>query len=182
MSPEIARDLLRRIVEEQDTEAFSALYEAYAPRIKSYMLRQTSDAETAEEVAQEALVTVWRKANLYSPDKGAPSSWIFAIARNLRIDRIRKERVLQPLPDDYDDLHSDDMQADELMILQQRQDALRVALADLPPDQLEVVRLSYIEGLSHSQIAEKLRIPIGTVKSRMRLAYERMQPLLEHVG
>ncbi len=143
------------------------------------MMRHGANAPTAEEVAQGAMSLVWRKAGMYSPDKGNPSTWIFTIARNLRIDRVRRERVFQPLPEGHNEEASDDEPADIALIREERYAALRQALATLPADQLEIVTLSYMDGLSHSQVAKRLDLPLGTVKSRMRLAYNKLRPMLE---
>lgn len=169
---------LSAIAERQDKAAFSSLFAHYAPRLKGYMMRHGADAATAEEIVQEAMTTVWRKAALYSPDKGNPATWIFTIARNLRIDRVRRERVFQPLPEGHEEEVSDDEPADDAVVRQERYVALQQALTTLPPEQLEIVTLSYMDGLSHSEVADRLELPLGTVKSRMRLAYARLRPLL----
>ncbi|MBX9683409.1 MAG: sigma-70 family RNA polymerase sigma factor [Hyphomicrobium sp.] len=172
-------DFLQRIAERGDVEAFRKLFQAYAPRVKAYMMRQGADPNTAEELAQETLLTVWRKAGLYSGEKGSATTWIFTIARNLRIDRLRRELSWVELPDGHDEEPSPDALPDELLSQQQRKLRVQTALATLPPDQLEVVSLSYIEGLSHSEIAERLGLPLGTVKSRMRLAYHKVRESVE---
>lgn len=172
-------DLLQQVAERGDVEAFSKLFQAYAPRVKSYMMRQGADAGTAEELAQETLLTVWNKAGLYSGEKGSATTWIFTIARNLRIDRLRREAIWQGLPEEHAEQASPDPAPDETISARERQDRVRVALAALPADQHEVVRLSYIEGLSHSAIAERLGLPLGTVKSRVRLAYQKIREALE---
>ncbi|MEO1711266.1 MAG: sigma-70 family RNA polymerase sigma factor, partial [Pseudomonadota bacterium] len=163
-------DLLYRIAEKRDPRAFSELFDIYAPRLKSYMLRQGADGATAEELAQETLLTVWRKAQLYSGEKGSASTWIYTIARNLRIDRIRRETPWQELPEGHNEEASDDPAPDEQVSGRERQARVQDALTTLPKDQYDVVALSYLEGLSHSEIAERLDLPLGTVKSRMRLA------------
>lgn len=155
------------------------LFQTYAPRVKSYMMRQGADPNTAEELAQETLLTVWRKAGLYSGEKGSATTWIFTIARNLRIDRLRREVAWQPLPDDIEEEASADPAPDELVSERERRDRVQSALAGLPADQAEVVTLAYVEGLSHSEIAERLGLPLGTVKSRMRLAYQKIRGELE---
>jgi RNA polymerase sigma-70 factor (ECF subfamily) len=156
----IMADLLRRVAEQADTAAFRELYQLYGPRVKAYMMRQGADAGTAEDLAQETLFTVWRRASLYTADKGSAATWIFTIARNLRIDRLRREVPWQELP-------------------KERQVLVRTVLASLPPDQQSVVALSYLEGLSHGEIAERLKLPLGTVKSRMRIAYQKIRAGLE---
>lgn len=178
-APRTMADLLQRVAANGDVEAFRALFETYAPRVKSYMLRQGADAATAEELAQETLLAVWRKAGLYSGDKGSATTWIFTIARNLRIDRLRREVVWQPLPENNDERPSEDPTPDEELSERERGERVRAMLAQLPPDQSEVINLAFIEGLSHSEIAERLKLPLGTVKSRMRLAYQKIRGGLE---
>jgi len=172
--------LLSRIAVDRSDEAFRSLFVEYGPRIRSYMMRQGADAGTAEELAQETLLTVWRKAGLYSADKGSPGAWIFAIARNLRIDRIRRQTAWQELTDEQAAaIPSEGEPADETASLRQRQARVQAVLRTLPPDQLEVVTLAFIDGLSHSEIAERLSLPLGTVKSRTRLAYQKVRIALE---
>lgn len=174
-------DLLKKIAIDRDVAAFQELYQSFGPRIKSYMMRQGADPATAEDLAQETLMTLWRKADLYSGDKGSVSTWIFTIARNLRIDRLRREVPWQPLPENFDKEASNDLDPEETLHLQERGQRVRYILDKLPEDQSEVVRLSFIEGLSHSEISEKLNLPLGTVKSRMRLAYQKVKEALEDV-
>lgn len=172
-------DLLKFVAERGDPAAFQKLFQTYAPRVKAYMMRQGADAAAAEELAQETLLTVWRKAKLYSAEKGSAATWIFTIARNLRIDRLRREIPWQELPAGHDEAPSTDTPPDEMIAERERGDRVRAALAALPGDQHEVVALSYIEGLSHSEIAGRLRLPLGTVKSRMRLAYLKVREAVE---
>ncbi|MEO1281702.1 MAG: sigma-70 family RNA polymerase sigma factor [Pseudomonadota bacterium] len=181
MTADNATALLRAIATSQDEQAFTELFSNYAPRIKSYMLRQGAEASLAEELAQEALTTVWRKASLYSPEKGSATTWIFTIARNLRIDRLRRERAWQELPQEHEEQPSNDTPPDENVSLNERAAAVNEALNSLPSDQYEVVTLSFIEGLSHSEIAERLSVPLGTVKSRMRLAYAKLKPQVSNL-
>ncbi len=180
--PATMANLLRRVAERGDSAAFAELFAQFAPRIKAFMMRSGVDAATAEELAQETLLTVWRKAALYSDDKGSAATWIFTIARNLRIDRLRREVPWQQLPQGHDEQASDDPLPDEQMAQSERERRVRAALASLPPDQHEVVQLSYIDGLSHSAIADRLELPIGTVKSRMRLAYQKLRGAIEEAS
>jgi len=172
-------DLLQRVARDGDRDAFRKLVQAYAPRVKAYMMRNGSDANTAEDLAQETLLTVWRKAGLYSDEKGSATTWIFTIARNLRIDRLRREVAWQPMPEGADEEPSDDPAPDEEVSQKERRERVRAVMKELPAEQTEVVSLSYIEGLSHSEIAERLGLPLGTVKSRMRLAYTKTRESLE---
>ena len=172
-------EFLQRVAERGDAEAFRNLFQMYAPRVKSYMMRQGADANTAEELAQETLMVVWRKAALYSGEKGSATTWIYTIARNLRIDRLRREMTWLELPEGHEQTASDDISPDEAVSEAERKIRVQHALSQLPADQHEVVALSYVEGLSHSEIADRLSLPLGTVKSRMRLAYLKIRELVE---
>jgi RNA polymerase sigma-70 factor (ECF subfamily) len=143
------------------------------------LMRQGCEVQLAEDIAQETLLTVWRKAALYAGEKGSMTTWVFAIARNLRIDRLRREVPWQELPEGRMAEASDEPLPDEVMDEKERQERVQAALADLPSEQKEVVSLAYLEGLSHSEIAERLSVPLGTVKSRMRIAYQKIRQALE---
>ncbi len=175
-------ELLERVANGRDQDAFAELFRSYAPRLKSYMMRQGADPSTAEELVQETLLAVWRKATLYTGDKGSPTTWIFTIARNLRIDRLRREVPWQALPEGHEETPSDEVAPDEALNLDERRTRVRRAMADLPPEQHEVIVLAFVEGLSHNEIAERLRLPLGTVKSRMRLAYQKMRSTVEDLN
>jgi RNA polymerase sigma-70 factor (ECF subfamily) len=178
--PRSVADLLRRVAERGDVEAFRSLFQAYAPRVKSYMMRQGADAGTAEELAQETLLAVWTKARLYSGEKGSAATWIYTIARNLRIDRLRRETPWQELPTGYEEKEaSRDPPPDEAVSAGEERQRIERALALLPAEQHAVVALAFLDGLSHSEIAERLGIPMGTVKSRMRLAYQKLREAVE---
>ncbi len=168
-------DLLQRIARDRDPQAFQDLFRLYGPRIKAMMMRQGADAAAAEDIAQETLFTVWRKAHLFAAQKGNVTTWIYTIARNLRVDRFRRQAPYQELPDEANEVPSDDDLPDEALNRNQQRERIRMVLETLPPEQYEVVRLSYIEGLSHNEIAGALGAPVGTVKSRMRLAYEKIR-------
>ena len=172
-------DLLRRVAERADTTAFRELYQTYGPRVKAYMMRLGADAGTAEDLADETLINVWRSAAHYTADKGGAATWIFAIARNLRIDRLRREVPWQELPQELRDGVCGDLRPDEALVEKERQARVRAALSSLPPEQREVVTLSYLEGRSHGEIAKRLGVPLGTVKSRMRIAYQKIRAGLE---
>lgn len=175
-------ELLSQIANDRSDAAFRRLFEEYGPRIRSYMLKQGTDADLAEDLTQETLVTVWRKAGLYSAEKGSAVAWMFTIARNLRIDRIRRQKPWQELSEEHAaTLASDDTPADEQVDLDHRQKRVRAVLGDLPPEQVEVVELAFIEGFTHSEIAERLGLPLGTVKSRLRLAYQKLRSALEEL-
>ena len=173
-------ELLTLIARDRSDAAFRRLFVEYGPRIRSYMLRQGADVDLADDLTQETLVTVWCKADLYSAEKGSPSTWMFTIARNLRIDRIRRQKPWQELTEAHAaSLPSGDTPADEVANLSQRQLRVQSVLRELPAEQVEVVTLAFIEGLPHSVIAERLDLPLGTVKSRIRLAYSKLRRALE---
>ena len=173
-------DLVSRIATERSDPAFRRLFEEFGPGIKHYMMRQGADAATAEELAQETLLTVWCKAGLYSSEKGTPATWMFAIARNLRIDRLRKEVSWQELSDELaEGIPTDDAAPDERASERERQVRVQAVLGELPAEQRDVITLAFIDGLSHNEIARRLSLPLGTVKSRVRLAYQKVRDALE---
>lgn len=170
---------LAKVAANKDRQAFAELFDHYAPRVKSFMMRKGASAEQAEDLVQETMIAVWSKAALYAPERGSVATWIFTIARNLRIDRLRRERSNQFTDlDDYD-APSDDPAQDEALRRVQEDGAVARALAQIPPEQRELLMLSYVEDMPQSEIAARLQIPLGTVKSRMRLAYRRLKKLLE---
>ena len=170
--------LLSDLAVNRDKEIFSKLYSHFAPRLKSMLMGTGTDPETAEEVAQEAMISVWRKCEMYDASKSAASTWIFTIARNLRIDRFRKEKRPQLDPNDPSLLPEEETPADEQLDIDDRQVVIRNAVNELPDDQREVVALSFIEGLSHQEISDRLDLPLGTVKSRLRLSFEKLRTSL----
>jgi RNA polymerase sigma-70 factor (ECF subfamily) len=160
---------------EKDTESFQAIFVTFFPKVQAMLMRQGADKETAEEIAQDTLFAVWRNSHQFSSDKGRISAWIYAIARNLRIDRLRRQAVWQR---SYGELHTLEhlhgAAVDDQPWVGERSD-VESALDRLPPDQLEVIQLSFIDGLSQAEIAKKLGLPLGTVKSRMRLAFKKLR-------
>jgi RNA polymerase sigma-70 factor (ECF subfamily) len=173
-------DLLSRIATDRSDAAFRSLFEEYGPRVRNFMMKQGADPDTAEELAQETLVAVWRKAGLYSASKGSATTWIYTIARNLRTDHIRRRRVWQELTEEHSaTLPSADAPADDVVDERQRQARVQAVIKMLPPEQVEVVMLAFVEGLAHGEIAARLSLPLGTVKSRIRLAYQKLRTSLE---
>jgi RNA polymerase sigma-70 factor (ECF subfamily) len=171
-------DLIVRVACRQDKAAFSELFLHFAPRVKSYMMKLGSDEIMAEELAQQVLLQIWRKAKLFDPKKAAASTWIFRIARNLRIDGLRRDKHF--LVDDFDFTSvPDDKENQEFLICEEETAAIvREALSELSDDQATALRLSFYDGLSHADIADQLRLPLGTVKSRIRLAFSRLRVTL----
>lgn len=173
-----ATGLMLAIAKDKDKSAFEELYALYAPRIKHYMVGQGADNATADDLAQETMVQVWRKAEQYDPQKAVPSAWIYRISRNLRIDKLRRRKFheveLTAEADKPDEGWGDHEHASE------RVDAERIRhlVRDLPGEQMEIVNLAFFQGLSHSEIGQRLSIPLGTVKSRLRLAFGKLRTAL----
>jgi RNA polymerase sigma-70 factor, ECF subfamily len=171
-------DLITRIALTQDRDAFAKLFLEVAPLVKGMLVRQGAEHGIAEEITQETFLTVWRKAGLFVTERGSVITWIYTIARNLRIDRIRREVPWQELSDEHLEQASGEPLQDDQLASEQAQAQMRQALQSLPSGQLDVVMLAYADGLSHGEIALRLAIPLGTVKSRMRLAYQKIKESL----
>lgn len=162
-----------------DMDAFQTLFRAYSPRIRAYLLKMTRNAQAAEDLMQETMLAIWRKAGQYDPARGPASAWIFTIARNIWIDAWRKQR--RPEIDPNDPALAAPPEPDAANLIEQRQshDALHKAMKTLPQEQVDLIRLSFFDEASHSTIASQLGLPIGTVKSRIRLAFGRLRAALE---
>jgi RNA polymerase sigma-70 factor (ECF subfamily) len=168
---------LREIAVSHSKERFSELFGYFAPRLKSYFMRLGQKAEMAEDLAQETMLTVWRKADLFDPSRASAATWIFTVARNLRIDRLRREKNPADAAEFYE--FAPEPTPGETTLLAERERRARTALEALSREQREVIRLAFFEERSHAEISEALRIPLGTVKSRVRLALEKMKGLVE---
>lgn len=157
----------------QDKAAFAELFSYFAPRVKSFLMKSGATHDVAEECAQDVMATLWRKAALFDPAKASVSTWIFTIARNRRIDMLRKQR--RPEPEDLPwGPEAEPDQADALA-LSQETEQLGAALAELPDKQRMLIEKAYFGDLSHSEIAEQTGLPLGTIKSRIRLALDRLR-------
>jgi RNA polymerase sigma-70 factor (ECF subfamily) len=173
-----AARLIDAVARSHDRAAFVALFGYYAPRLKAYLVRCGVTTDLAEELVQEALLTVWRKAPLFDPVRASASAWIFTIVRNLRIDRLRRDRFVLDdslLREEVDPQPPADHRIDRT----RRHHRLHAALATLSPEQTEVLRLSFFDDRPHAEIERALGIPLGTVKSRLRLAVGKLRKLLE---
>ena len=167
------------IADRHSRECFALLFGQFAPRVKSYLLKLGAKPELAEELAQETLLTVWRKAAYFDPSRASASTWMFTIARNLRIDAIRRERHPDDLIDEPELKPVETVRADEALSAGEREGRLLSALKTLPKDQAEVIRLSFFHDKAHAEISTDLGVPLGTVKSRLRLAMVRLRAQLE---
>ncbi len=174
--------LLVRVAATKDRAAFAVLFDHFAPRVKSFMMRKGSNSEQAEDLVQETMIAVWSKAAMFSTEKGSVSTWIFTIARNLRIDKLRRERA--QLYTDLEDFDAPDLSAgaEETLGRSQEDNHVTLALAQIPVEQRDLLILSFVEDVPQSEIATRLGIPLGTVKSRMRLGYQRLRKLLESMN
>jgi RNA polymerase sigma-70 factor, ECF subfamily len=164
------------IARTRDRMRFSELFLFFAPRLKAFFLRLGVASGAAEDLAQEVMFTVWRKADYFDPERASAATWIFTIARNLRIDLKRREQKPALTEDDLDYLEEPDPGEQTLAL--EREQRVRAALEKLPGEQAEVIRLSFFEDRPHAEIAKSLDIPLGTVKSRIRLAMTRLRTLV----
>jgi RNA polymerase sigma factor (sigma-70 family) len=167
--------LVQAVAASRDRCAFEALFAHFAPRLKAYMLKLGAGAGLADDLAQEAMLMLWRKAALFDPSRASAATWIFTIARNLRIDAIRRERRPDFDPNDPAFVPDDAPSADSKMMRDDDEVKLRAAMRDLSPEQAQVVQMSFFADKPHSQIAAELGLPLGTVKSRLRLAMARIR-------
>lgn len=170
--------LIEQIARERDKQAFVALFEHFAPRLKGYLMRLGSDEAQAEEISQEVMLTVWRKAHMFDVRRAMPSTWIFTIARNRRIDRLRRQTFSEVDLLDPVLIAEEPEMPDAHIEAEQRQDFVRKAITKLPQQQAELVYMAFFNDWSHSKIADKLELPLGTVKSRLRLAFGRLREAL----
>lgn len=177
----INKRLMQRVAQNLDREAFGELFDKLAPRLKSFMMRKGTSAELAEDLVQEAMILIWTKAGLYDPAKGSVMGWVYTLARNLRIDRLRRDSTMALTAIDDYDAASDDPGGEEVLLRKQEDLHVTEALKDIPAEQREVLLMSYVEDMPQTEIAERLKLPLGTVKSRMRLAYNRLRKHLETV-
>ena len=166
--------LLVAVGQDQDKDKFAALFEYFAPRIKSFLIQSGLSDTLADELAQETMLAVWDKASHYDPAKAAASTWIYRIARNKKIDYFRKKSTGETqIPDET--LIEDDADNQASMLMQKQEtDIMSHALAELPEEQSDLLARSFFKGQSHGEIAKETGIPLGTVKSRIRLALEKL--------
>ncbi|PQO23817.1 RNA polymerase subunit sigma [Rhodobacteraceae bacterium WD3A24] len=165
--------LVARVRDGQDAAAFAALFRHFAPRVKAFLMKGGASAAVAEDCAQDVMATVWRKAHLFDPSRASVATWIFTIARNRRIDVLRREN--RPEPEELGWGPEPEPDQEDVFALQQDSAKLGAALAELPDKQRQLVERAYFGELSHTEIAAETGLPLGTIKSRIRLALERLR-------
>ena len=170
-------DHLRRIQENQDQQAFAELFSYFAPRVKAFLIKSGANPGLAEECTQEVMATLWHKAHLFDPSRAGVSTWIFTIARNKKIDALRKQR--RPEPEDLPWGPEAELEAADVLALQQEIKNLSKAIAGLPEQQRDLIKRAYYGDLSHSEIATETGLPLGTIKSRIRLALVKLRQTLK---
>ena len=175
-------EALAKVAESQDIGSFKKIFDYFSPRLKSFLMRSGADEAIAEEIIQETMTIIWTKADYYDPKMASPSTWIYTIARNKKIDILRKSR--KAILEDIDTavLPPVESKADENIEHDQKFEMITQYLDGLPEDQLNLLKMNFFEEKSHGEISEITKIPLGTVKSRIRLALEKIRGKLEKDG
>jgi RNA polymerase sigma factor (sigma-70 family) len=174
--------LLTAVGTDRDSEAFALLFDHFVPRVQAQMVRLGLAPFAAADVTQDVMETIWRKAHLFDRRKAAAATWVFHIARNRRIDVKRRSRETICAIEDFVDIPDPANGSDDCMDCTQREQCLRRALRLLPHEQFALVKLAFYDGLSHAAIAQRMELPLGTVKSRLRLAFSRLRRCLVDAG
>ena len=169
--------LLVQVANHRDRRAYEQLFRHFTPRLTAYLIKQQANEQQALEVVQETMLTLWQKAHLFNPDKGSASTWLYTIARNVRFDMLRKQKGDISAEDLWPVLAEEVDESQEPTQLRWH-DQLRAHCHELPPAQYEVIKRVYLEDKTQQEVAEELAIPLGTVKSRIRLAINRLQQIL----
>ena len=159
--------------DDRDHQAFGALFDYFGPRLKGFIMRSGTSAHQAEEIVQDVMLTVWRKAALFDPHRAQVSAWIYQIARNRQVDMLRKES--RPVPEELHEPDGAEPDASQVLALEQETERLRAALAQLKAEQREIVEKAYLGELTHQEISKETGLPLGTVKSRIRLGLDRLR-------
>ncbi|HSF92378.1 MAG TPA: sigma-70 family RNA polymerase sigma factor [Paracoccaceae bacterium] len=165
--------------DQKDKAAFGALFAYYAPRLKGMVVRGGSSPAMAEEIVQDVMLTVWRKAHQFDPQRASVSAWVYRIARNRQIDVFRRES--RPVPEELANPENHEPDAGQVVALEQESSQLRLALAQLPAAQREMVEKAYLGDLTHEEIRNQTGLPLGTIKSRIRLGLERLRHHMKDV-
>lgn len=173
-------ELVERVARDRDTQAFAVLFEYFAPRLNGYLQQLGLNPALSEDLAQEVMGVLWHKAHLFDPARSSLSTWLFRIARNRRIDLARRDKSRKLDPDDPTLWPAEMGEAPDQGIDAARSaERVQAALQGIPEEQRELLRLAYFLGLSQSEIAERTGLPLGTVKSRFRLAFTKLRAALE---
>ena len=174
-SPEISLQTIQMLAvrDKRDRTAFALLFDHFAPRLKGFIMRSGTGSGQAEEIVQEVMLTVWRKADQFDPERAQVSAWIYQIARNRQIDLIRKEN--RPLPEELGEDPGTEPDASQILAVEQEAGQLKVALARLKPEQRKIIEQAYLGELTHQEISTQMGLPLGTIKSRIRLGLERLR-------
>ncbi len=172
-------DLLMSVGSQRDRAAFAELFRYFGPRVKSYLMRQGANEAQAEELVQESMIMVWRRAESFDVTKSGASTWIFTIARNKRIDALRREKRPEYDPDDPALVPAAGESADDMVEAAQQSKRISAAMKRLSKEQADLVRMAYFEDKAHGKIAEETALPLGTVKSRLRLALGHLRKALK---
>ncbi|WP_299428185.1 sigma-70 family RNA polymerase sigma factor [uncultured Shimia sp.] len=157
----------------RDRDAFAALFDHFAPRLKGFIIKGGVSPQQAEEIVQDVMLTIWRKADMFDPHRAQVSAWIYQIARNRRIDIARKEN--RPMPEALKEEPELEPDASQILGLEQETTQLKQALASLKPEQREVIEKAYLGELTHQEISTQTGLPLGTIKSRIRLGLQRLR-------
>lgn len=168
---------LSQIQLHQDQKAFAELFSYFAPRVKAFLIKSGASPSMAEECTQEVMATLWHKAHLFDPSRASVATWIFTIARNKKIDALRKQR--RPEPEDLQWGPKSEPEASDILALQQEANQLTLAMTALPSQQRDLIKKAYFGELSHSEIAAETGLPLGTIKSRLRLALSKLRQTMK---
>ena len=174
-------DLIVKISTDQDKDAFDELFQWFGPWVKAMMLKLGANNDLAEDLMQDTMMTVWMKAGQFASWKGSAGAWIFTIARNKRIDRFRRQSTRHYVDVDGMEFADDAPDGEDMVLADERDRIVSNATAGLPEELREIVRLAFVEEKSQTEIASELGIPLGTVKSRTRRAYQKIRDELEDV-
>ena len=161
------------IKDHRDKEAFAEVFNYFAPRVKAFLMKGGAEATLAEECTQEAMITLWNKAALFDPSRASVSTWVFTIARNKKIDMLRRRN--RPEPEELPWGPEPEPQAGDMIELQQETDRLAAAIAELPEKQRDIIQRAFYGDLTHQELSDQTGLPLGTIKSRIRLALERLR-------
>ncbi|WP_418887986.1 sigma-70 family RNA polymerase sigma factor [Octadecabacter algicola] len=164
---------------DRDRAAFALLFDHFAPRLKGFIMRSGTGSGQAEEIVQDVMLTVWRKAEQFDPERAQVSAWVYQITRNRQIDVIRKEN--KPLPEELGEDPSAEPDASQILAVEQEAGQLKDALGRLKPEQREIIEKAYMGELTHQEISTQTGLPLGTIKSRIRLGLEKLRHELKEL-